>query len=391
VDARQSLGFSSIKRTTTWRDEKVETSTTTFDNRLVTLDDEVPLSLGFLPTHDQRIVELGDGRKIIYETRNTWTSRTIDHGDVRTGVVEKVYAVSSVTEVSSTDELTTLRSDRSTSYDQLGRPSQIESSTTKLDGVRHSTVMSKLRYTNDLHRWLIHQRVYSETDREREVGGEVTRANTWTESLERDPVTAAVLISAAGPVGQALSTYYRYDQFGNVVEQRAKAAGESDRYVRNLYDESGTFVTCSVNALGHVAAFEYDQTFGVATTTRDINGLDTTQQIDGFGRPVHVASPDGFSVDVEYTSTWLGPFRLETTKTTAIDGSFSSTTLDERGWVAKSESPTFGGDTTFVQYEYDPRGRLILETQPRIQGEDARPARTATYHRFSRNHLRIRG
>ena len=75
---------------------------------------------------------------------------------------------------------------------------------------------------------------------------------------------------------------YRYDDFGNLIEQ-ADALGRVTRYDYGLQDSTSTYPERIVNALGHSTTYTYDVGTGnILTETK--NGITKTNTYDTFGR-----------------------------------------------------------------------------------------------------------
>src|SRR3990167_213988 len=77
------------------------------------------------------------------------------------------------------------------------------------------------------------------------------------------------------------TTRYRYDDFGNLIEQLDQL-GRVTRYEYGLRDITNTYPERTINSLGHKTDYVYDIFGNVLTETK--NGITKINVYDTFGR-----------------------------------------------------------------------------------------------------------
>jgi len=88
-------------------------------------------------------------------------------------------------------------------------------------------------------------------------------------------------------------TAYAYDDYGNVIETTLHAAGMNDRTNTATFIQNGRLFATSANAMGHETEYQYYTITGNLRKTTDVNGLETSNFYDGFGRNIKTIAPDG--------------------------------------------------------------------------------------------------
>ena len=205
------------------------------------------------------------------------------------------------------------------------------------------------------------------------------------------------------PSSPSVSTSYTYDGFGNVSQTVISGTGISSTLTTGGRTTSATFtgngefsttynaqVSANVALTSH-ATWRYD--FGVQATTTDPNGLTTTTQYDGFGRPIKFIKPDGTATTSSYQwcaaspafpcPSGTGVYEVTTTQI-PNDGSASINTgysvYDASGRVVEQGRVLLGGVVSKVDTTYDRYGHVISVTQPFI---GSTPHFSTTYGYFN--------
>ncbi|HIE10601.1 MAG TPA: hypothetical protein EYP62_03225, partial [Kiritimatiellae bacterium] len=115
------------------------------------------------------------------------------------------------------------------------------------------------------------------------------------------------------PVEKWIATTLQYDDYGNVIASTdARGATTS-----NTYDDSGTYIVRTVNALGHSVSAVYDPRTGRILAATDQNGVTTLHSYDALGRLIETAVVDpaggetNVTVEISYRYDTL-PLRTRT-------------------------------------------------------------------------------
>lgn len=91
-----------------------------------------------------------------------------------------------------------------------------------------------------------------------------------------------------------------FDQFGNLINVTVSAANGETRSVTSEFDSRGQFVQQTINSLGQIQSFVYDNKLGVLLQSTDENNLTTISTFDSFGRLLSQIKPDGTSLTKDY-------------------------------------------------------------------------------------------
>jgi RHS repeat-associated protein len=189
-----------------------------------------------------------------------------------------------------------------------------------------------------------------------------------------------------------ITHYSNYNDLGIARCIEISASGLTSRLTTNNYDNTGRFVTSSVNSKNQTSSATYDPKTGNILTTTDINGLTTTCRYDAFGRQRAVIYPDNTKDSTSlhwYTasqipnacyysknySTGLATVtiyydRLGREVCQQADGSHSDTRYNALGQVVKTSLPygsslsVSDANKTWHTYTYDTYGRITGETAP---------------------------
>ena len=197
-----------------------------------------------------------------------------------------------------------------------------------------------------------------------------------------------------------MTTDYEYDAFGNILSKTVSGDGIAPRTVaRNVYDSRGQFVVESRNALNHVQTQVTDPKYGQVTSSTGPNGLTTTWEYDGLGRPVRELRPDGMSTTTTYSwndcpSFYMAdPFNPGThllhisyySKTTEADGVPPVTVYydrQDREIHRKTTGPD--GRTVLRDIRYNLVGQTIQASDNYFEGEKDVPVTQYTFDEIGR-------
>ncbi|MBO1542139.1 RHS repeat-associated core domain-containing protein [Pseudomonas sp. OA65] len=249
-------------------------------------------------------------------------------------------------------------------YDENGNPSKIK--TTFFDGSGSET---SNKYEDNLVDWHL----------ARLTDSTVTQFSPGKPSLTRraefaySPKTGQLIkeVSLVGSPSESVIEYDR-DAFGNkVVSRTSVKTGEAIRISRLKYDALGRFPVSATNNLGHTTGAEFDEVSGAITARIDPNGLRQTVRYDTLQRVRQEIDATGIATVTQ--TDFANGSGLVFTVTKQI-GALPATVSahDAAGRPRWQSSTGFEGKPVVVEYDYDPLGRLVGETIPRFQGEQAR-------------------
>ncbi len=173
-----------------------------------------------------------------------------------------------------------------------------------------------------------------------------------------------------------LKTVYTYDGFGNkktVATTGLNALGVSEtRTITNSYDSTGRYLISSLNDLGQSASVNARNEYGQATSSSDINGVNTKIFYDDLGQEYMRKDDTGAWSRTE--SAYCGgsvicPATAKFRVHKRVAGGGSSTTYhDILGRVILTSTVSFGGDNVFVDTEYDNLSRVKRQSTPYFEG-----------------------
>lgn len=232
----------------------------------------------------------------------------------------------------------------------------------------------------------------------------ITRTSPGTPSITRtlsasyDPDTGLKMGEIVEPDNEKLrlETVFGRNGFGQVetVTQHWKDpidATMRSRVASTLgYDPHGRFIVSNKNAV-HAAAelYTHDAATGARTSHTDLNNLLTRWSVNGFGRVVVEARPDGNSTN-HYVKACGGSCPTSAT-TVQIVEQFHGTQriavpqlsyIDAAGHLLRVKTWGFNGKPVVVDQRYDARGLLEEVDHPRYDGIDGEAAVTAKRMRY---------
>ncbi|WP_027710325.1 FG-GAP-like repeat-containing protein, partial [Zooshikella ganghwensis] len=267
-----ALGFAEITST------QVETGIKTTDQYL---QDVANRKIGLL-SRSQTWSATG---VLLKDTQQTWQVNTLDDGDIKRF---QTYLVSRETQQKSLQDewLSTLT--ETFSYDDWGNTTEAKQVIKDALGQQTSTTTNT--YQNDESNWLIGLATQTQATNVSVSGDSQTR----TTQFSYDATTGALTqrIQEPGQGDYVLTTDFKYDRFGNLIEEQTQGAKVAVRKQTYTYDAQGRFLTSTTNALGHKAQQTSDAFWGVPLTTTDANGLVTQYGYDAFGRLTSQTAPD---------------------------------------------------------------------------------------------------
>ncbi|HAD24763.1 MAG TPA: hypothetical protein DCF61_03395, partial [Alphaproteobacteria bacterium] len=198
-----------------------------------------------------------------------------------------------------------------------------------------------------------------------------------------------------------LTTSYSYDPFGNTLSATSPAGATTSFSYDATYH---SFLTTTTTPTLQRGGADYQMTsrtsfepgFGMLVQTVDANGVEKSQDIDGFGRPVTVYGPDPQGAKTALTTTvWgegSGAYYLETRQRPGWDVSDPSDWYWERDFVdglgrdymqqkfgIKAGNPA----TIETQIVFDDVGRTYQKSAPYYSGDPV-PFTTMLYDDYNR-------
>ncbi|MCG7566171.1 FG-GAP-like repeat-containing protein [Pseudoalteromonas sp. CnMc7-15] len=176
----------------------------------------------------------------------------------------------------------------------------------------------------------------------------------------------------------ALVTEYKYDAYGNRIEESASGnmhaqACTQTRKATSLFAKQGRFLKQQSNALNESVTYKYNgepagdaQGLIFSQTTVSPNGLSKTTTFDAFGRVSKVDYPDSREqvVTQEFCSSCdnADAYLVVTTKESGSPD--KKVELDRWGRELKTSVVNFTGGWNSVTQSYDAQGRLFRTYEP---------------------------
>ena len=250
-------------------------------------------------------------------------------------------------------------------YDDFGNPTQI----TAIFGSGH-TENTVNNYTNDLNRWYLGRLTRAEVTKQAPGQPALSR----TSSFAYDAATGLLIKEVIEPDHPILrlEKTYTHDVFGNITESTTKGPGIVARGQKTTYDTRGQFVVESINALEHSETKTYDLHTGKTLTLTGPNGLTTTWEYDGFGRPLLETRADGTQTrTVYFQADENSPDNAVYYVRTDTSGSVPTITYyDLLNREIRKETVGFDGRRIFVDKEYNALGQVERVSDPYFEGDD---------------------
>ncbi|MEO0592987.1 MAG: RHS repeat-associated core domain-containing protein [Myxococcota bacterium] len=176
--------------------------------------------------------------------------------------------------------------------------------------------------------------------------------------------------------GRASTVTREFDLDGNVVAQSQLGVADFDenvveRRIEYAYDEvERLFVEQTINRSQDspplIASQLWDTDLGVATLTRDVQGVVTVNTFDGFGQVTSSTVRGDSSIAVAYTRASDSTQEITMQDET---GASSTMSFDVLGRLTKRRESVLAGQWSEQHYQYDPLGRQVGESPPTPAGE----------------------
>jgi RHS repeat-associated protein len=169
-----------------------------------------------------------------------------------------------------------------------------------------------------------------------------------------------------------IKTVYTYDAFGNkktVATTGLNALGVSEtRTITNSYDGTGRYLISSLNDLGQSASVTARNEYGQATSSSDINGVNTKIFYDDLGNE-YMRKDDTGAWSRTESAYCVGSVTCPTNAKFRVykrvaGGGSTITYHDILGRVIRSSTVSFDGTNALVDTEYDNLSRVNRQSTP---------------------------
>ncbi|WP_016799222.1 RHS repeat-associated core domain-containing protein [Vibrio cyclitrophicus] len=211
--------------------------------------------------------------------------------------------------------------------------------------------------------------------------------------LDSTTATSSDYESTAGidTGGKSITNRYRYDQWGNVIEQSVEGTDLAARTSTTQYDPQGLYVTSTANALGHRSSTQFNEQGLLKKAVSALRGRTSSFGYDAFGRVTSESLP-GLG-NVNKTQYRLGAQCGEHTTSTTVScittkpasGGQVTTFFDYAGREVRKLHTGFSGQLVVVDTRWDRNGRKVSVTRPQFVGsKTAAPVVTFIYDDLNR-------
>ncbi|PBQ31633.1 hypothetical protein CNR22_07580 [Sphingobacteriaceae bacterium] len=171
------------------------------------------------------------------------------------------------------------------------------------------------------------------------------------------------------------TAYTNFNNFGQATKVTISAPDITSRISETLYDATGRFVIKNINALGDFSESTYEPLFGKMIQSKDITGLITNYQYNGYGSLIKTLFANNTQSKITYA--WESPTNYP--YDSQIIGAYSlKTETDQQPYVKeyytgnnlklRSESQDYAGSIVVSDNGYDmtttfPVGTLLETTE----------------------------
>lgn len=184
-----------------------------------------------------------------------------------------------------------------------------------------------------------------------------------------------------GHLTNFITTEYIYDSFGNVINVKKSANGLTPRIKSFTFDNSGRFVTTSVDENGLTTSYTYNSSNGLLLTELSPSNLGypliTSYTYDVWGKLIK--ETDYLGKSKNYTYSWLTASQLMlgsyAINISSDDNSFSTTWFDDLNRKVAEGRNSINDVTKTVSnlvwrnFEYDIYNRIIKQYEPEFSSE----------------------
>ncbi|MEZ8878111.1 RHS repeat-associated core domain-containing protein [Vibrio lentus] len=191
--------------------------------------------------------------------------------------------------------------------------------------------------------------------------------------------------------GKSITNRYRYDQWGNVIEQSAEGTDLAARTSTTQYDPQGLYVTSSTNALGHRSSTQFNAQGLLKKAVSALKGRTSSFGYDAFGRVTSESLPGLGNVNnTQYrVGAQCGKYATSVTvscvTTKPASGGQVTTFFDYAGREVRKMHTGFSGQLVVVDTRWDRNGRKVSVTRPQFVGsKTAAPVVTFVYDELNR-------
>ncbi|HEV7163757.1 MAG TPA: RHS repeat-associated core domain-containing protein, partial [Gammaproteobacteria bacterium] len=177
--------------------------------------------------------------------------------------------------------------------------------------------------------------------------------------------------------GLSLTSQYQYDAFGNVSQTTVSGTGiTTARTTTASYVNNGEYLGATTNLLHQQTNATWRSDLGFQTSATDVNGHQTINTPDGFGRMKQATRPDGTSVSWQYLTCDtscppVGNYMISESVQNAGATqtlSLATTAYDDKGRAVQTRNTLLGGATSYAGTVYDSLGRVLRADRPHFAG-----------------------
>ncbi|WP_051311845.1 FG-GAP-like repeat-containing protein, partial [Zooshikella ganghwensis] len=222
---------------------------------------------------------------VLKDLQQSWLTHTLNDGDIPR---YQTIMTRAFTEQRSLQDVQLSQTTQHLAYDAYGNVTESKTVTTDTYGQQQSTTVNT--YLNDEDHWLIGLPTQTQTTNVGVAGDSQTRTTQFSYDATTGALTQRIQEPSQGDY--VLTTEFKYDSFGNLIEEQTQGAKVTARKQTYTYDADGRFLISTTNALGHTSAQTLHPYWGSPVISMDANGLVTTYEYDDFGRLISQKAPD---------------------------------------------------------------------------------------------------